>query len=165
MDNEDKIDIASSEVVEEVMIEQQNIEIDVKEEKVEKKKNIKDVKKKPEAKTKSDFTKGRSNTVTAAVEKMKNQEKQSNKIIATGVGATKFNSLLSMFDKSKSNDVQNDQRQSAKVANELDMNKFNIFNQIVKVVGSYKNALNYVLRWQNSIIIKMILNYNIIIKE
>ena len=59
---------------------------------------------------------------------MKNLEKQSNKIIATGVGASKFNSLLSMFDKSKNNDTQ-DQRQSAKVANELDMNKFNIFNQ------------------------------------
>ena len=128
MDNNDKIDIASSNLVEEVAIEQPKIEIDVKEEKIEKKKNNKDIKKKPEAKTKSDVTKGRSNTVTAAVEKMKNLEKQSNKIIATGVGASKFNSLLSMFDKSKNNDTQ-DQRQSAKVANELDMNKFNIFNQ------------------------------------
>ena len=67
MDNNDKIDIASSNLVEEVAIEQPKIEIDVKEEKIEKKKNNKDIKKKPEAKTKSDVTKGRSNTVTAAV--------------------------------------------------------------------------------------------------
>lgn len=129
MDNNDiKIDIASTELVEEVIIEQPKRENILKEENLEKKKNTKEIKKKPEAKTKSIATKGRSNTVTAAVENMKNQEKQSNKIIATGVGASKFNSLLSMFDKSKNSDSQ-DQRQSAKVANELDMNKFNLFNQ------------------------------------
>jgi hypothetical protein len=127
--NNDIIEIASTEINKEKVIEEPLKEIAIKDEKIEKKKVAKEPKKKPEAKTKSEVVKGRSNTITAVVESMKNQEKQSNKIIATGVGASKFNNLLSMFDKSKiSIDQAQDQRQSAKVANELDMNKFNIFN-------------------------------------
>lgn len=103
----------------------------------QKQKSKKETKKKPEAKNKTNDqpSRPRAKTTTSVFEsnlnKSKEASKATNKIVATGIGESKFNNLLSMFDKNK-NDKSNEPQQHSNEekkssANKLDMTKLSTF--------------------------------------
>ncbi len=102
----------------------------------EKQKTKKEIKKKPEAKNKTTDSRPRAKTTTSVFESNLNKTKETtkvNKIVATGIGENKFNNLLSMFDKSKSDkpaDLLQTKEENKSSANKLDMAKLTTFTSI-----------------------------------
>lgn len=95
-----------------------------------KKPTKKEPKKKPEAKTKTDGIVNRVRSRTTAFEPKQN-DKPSNKIVATGIGENRFSNLLSMFDKSKQSENKDnkDDSENKPQPKQLDMQKFGSFSK------------------------------------
>lgn len=101
--------------------------------------------KKPYAKTKAEINnEGRSRAKTTIFEGKKNQEKETTKIVATGIGENKFSNLLSMFDKNKRGSCDNIEQSSnenqKKQVGSLNPQRFGSFSNNQNQIQDDKNS-------------------------